>query len=198
MSLETARRVLRIEAQAIEGLLARLDDTRSTAPWRFCWQCKGRVVVTGMGKSGLIGQKIAATFSSTGTPSVFLHPAEALHGDLGMVLGGDAVLAISYGGETEEIVGLLATIKRLALPLVTLTGNARSTLARRATWCSTPACAKRLARSILRPRLPRPSRWPWATRWPSLCWIGAASAMMILRRCIPAGGWARSFCARAT
>ena len=70
--------------------------------------CKGRVVVTGMGKSGLIGRKIAATFSSTGTPSVFLHPAEALHGDLGMMLAGDAVLAISYGGDTEEIVALVA------------------------------------------------------------------------------------------
>src|SRR5260370_35223413 len=82
-----------------------------------------------MGKSGLIGRKIAATFSSTGTPSVFLHPAEALHGDLGMLLGGDAVLAVSYGGETEEIVALLATMKRLGLPLVTFTGNTRSTLA---------------------------------------------------------------------
>ena len=93
------------------------------------FSCKGRVVVTGMGKSGLIGRKIAATFSSTGSPSAFLHPAEALHGDLGMVLAGDVVLAISYGGETEEIIALVATIKRLALPLVTLTGNLRSTLA---------------------------------------------------------------------
>ena len=91
--------------------------------------CKGRVVVTGMGKSGLIGRKIAATFSSTGTPSLFLHPAEALHGDLGMILAGDAVVAISYGGETEEIVALVSTIKRLALPLLTLTGKLRSTLA---------------------------------------------------------------------
>ena len=91
--------------------------------------CKGRVVVTGMGKSGLIGRKIAATLSSTGTPSVFLHPAEALHGDLGMLQAGDTVLAISYGGETEEIVALLATMKRLGLPLVTFTGNTRSTLA---------------------------------------------------------------------
>ena len=110
------------------GLLARLDATFERAV-EILFQCKGRVVVTGMGKSGLIGRKIAATFSSTGTPSVFLHPAEALHGDLGMVLAGDAVLAISYGGETEEIAALLATIKRLGLPLVTLTGNLRSTLA---------------------------------------------------------------------
>jgi arabinose-5-phosphate isomerase len=128
MSIASARRVLRIEMQAIEGLLGRLDASFDSAVETLL-ACKGRVVVTGMGKSGLIGRKIAATFSSTGTPSVFLHPAEALHGDLGMILAGDAVVAISYGGETEEIVALLSTIKRLALPLVTLTGNMRSTLA---------------------------------------------------------------------
>lgn len=128
MSLETARRVLRIEAEAIQGMMARLDQTFDRAV-ETLWACKGRVVVTGMGKSGLIGRKMAATFSSTGTPSVFLHPAEALHGDLGMILAGDAVLAVSYSGETEEIVALLPAIKRLALPLVTLTGNMRSTLA---------------------------------------------------------------------
>jgi arabinose-5-phosphate isomerase len=128
VSLETARRVLRIEAQALEDLLARLDERFNKAVEIFL-QCKGRVVVTGMGKSGLIGRKIAATFASTGTPSSFLHPAEALHGDLGMLVGEDVVLAISYGGETEEIIALLETIKRLSIPLVTLTGNLRSTLA---------------------------------------------------------------------
>ncbi len=128
MSLETARRVLRIEAQALEDLLARLDERFNKAV-EILLQCKGRVVVTGMGKSGLIGRKIAATFASTGTPSSFLHPAEALHGDLGMLVGEDVVLAISYGGETEEIIALLETIKRLSIPLVTLTGNPRSTLA---------------------------------------------------------------------
>jgi arabinose-5-phosphate isomerase len=128
VSIETARRVLRIEMDAIGGLLERLDATFDRAV-DILFGCKGRVVVTGMGKSGLIGRKIAATFSSTGSPSAFLHPAEALHGDLGMVLAGDVVLAISYGGETEEIIALVATIKRLALPLVTLTGNLRSTLA---------------------------------------------------------------------
>jgi arabinose-5-phosphate isomerase len=126
--LETARRVLRIEAEALKELQARLDSGFERAV-EVLLACKGRVVVTGMGKSGLIGRKIAATFSSTGTPSVFLHPAEALHGDLGMLQAGDAVVAVSYGGETEEIVALLATMKRLGLPLVTLTGNTRSTLA---------------------------------------------------------------------
>jgi arabinose-5-phosphate isomerase len=128
MSLETARRVLRIEAEAIEGLSARLD-VRFDRAVELLLACKGRIVVTGMGKSGLIGRKIAATLSSTGTPSLFLHPAEALHGDLGMMLAGDAVLAISYSGDSEEIVALLPTIKRLALPLLTLTGNLKSPLA---------------------------------------------------------------------
>ncbi len=111
MSLETARRVLRIEAEALKDLQERLDAGFERAVDAL-FACKGRVVVTGMGKSGLIGRKIAATLSSTGTPSVFLHPAEALHGDLGTLQAGDTVLAISYGGETEEIVALLATMKR--------------------------------------------------------------------------------------
>jgi arabinose-5-phosphate isomerase len=128
VSLETAKRVLRIEADAIRDLIERLD-ARFVKAVDLLLACKGRVVVTGMGKSGLVGRKIAATLSSTGTPSFFLHPAEALHGDLGMLTRADALLAISYGGETEEIVALLETIKRLGVPLVTLTGNARSTLA---------------------------------------------------------------------
>jgi arabinose-5-phosphate isomerase len=128
VSLETARRVLRIEAEAIRGVLERLD-ARFEQAVELLFQCKGRVVVTGMGKSGLIGRKIAATFASTGTPSLFLHPAEALHGDLGMLVRDDVLLAISYGGETEEIVALLETVKRLNVRMVTLTGNLRSSLA---------------------------------------------------------------------
>jgi arabinose-5-phosphate isomerase len=128
MSLETARRVLRIEAQAIQDVLARLDASFDRAV-DVLFACKGRVVVTGMGKSGLIGRKISGTLSSTGTPSFFLHPAEALHGDLGMLARGDALLAISYGGETQEILNLLETLKRLEIAIVTLTGNLSSTLA---------------------------------------------------------------------
>jgi arabinose-5-phosphate isomerase len=128
MSLDTARRVLKIEAQAIEDMLARLDVSFEKAV-ELLFRCKGRVVVTGMGKSGLIGRKISATLSSTGTPSFFLHAAEALHGDLGMLARGDAMLAVSYGGETEEIVRLLEALKRLEMPLVTLTGHTKSTLA---------------------------------------------------------------------
>ncbi len=128
MSLETARRVLRIEAQAIEDVLARLDNSFARAV-DLLFACKGRVVVAGIGKSGLVGRKISATFSSTGTPSFFLHPAEALHGDLGMLARGDALLAITYGGETQEILNLLESLKRLEIPVVTLTGNPKSTLA---------------------------------------------------------------------
>jgi len=128
MSLESARRVLRLAAQAIEDLHARLDASFERAV-ELLFSCKGRVVVTGMGKSGLIGRKISATLSSTGTPSFFLHPAEALHGDLGMLARGDALLAITYGGETAEILNLLETLKRLEMPIVALTGSAKSTLA---------------------------------------------------------------------
>jgi arabinose-5-phosphate isomerase len=128
MSLETARRVLKIEAQAIQDVLARLDAGFEKAVDLF-FACKGRVVVTGMGKSGLIGRKVSATLASTGTPSLFLHPAEALHGDLGMLVRNDALLAISYGGETGEIIALLDRVKRLEIRMVTMTGNVKSTLA---------------------------------------------------------------------
>ena len=128
MSLDTARRVLRIEAEALADLQQRLDGSFERAV-DVLLACKGRVVVVGMGKSGLIGRKIAATFSSTGTPSVFLHPAEALHGDLGMLMREDVVLAVSYGGETEEIAALLETVKRLGLRMIALTGHPKSTIA---------------------------------------------------------------------
>jgi arabinose-5-phosphate isomerase len=128
VSLDSARRVLRIEAEALGELERRLDASFEQAV-DLLFACKGRVVVIGMGKSGLIGRKIAATLSSTGTPSVFLHPAEALHGDLGMLMRDDAVVAVSYGGETDEIIGLLETVKRLGLRLVALTGRPGSTIA---------------------------------------------------------------------
>jgi arabinose-5-phosphate isomerase len=128
MSIETAKRVLRIEAEAIAGLIERLD-ARFERAVELLYGCKGRVVVTGMGKSGLIGRKIAATFASTGTPSLFLHAAEAAHGDLGMLVAEDVVVAISASGETEELLDLLETLKRLGIRLVTLTAKPQSTLA---------------------------------------------------------------------
>jgi len=128
MSLETARRVLRIEAQAIQDVMARLDGAVESAV-ELLFACKGRVAVTGMGKSGIVGRKISATLSSTGTPSFFLHPAEALHGDLGMLAPGDVILAVTYGGETREIIELLDALKRMEIKLVALTGFAKSTIA---------------------------------------------------------------------
>ena len=126
--LATAKRVLRIEAEAISGLIDRLDNRFEEAV-ELLFACKSRVVVTGLGKSGLIGRKIAATFASTGTPSLFLHAAEALHGDLGMLTGDDVLLAISQSGETEELVELLESVKRLGIHLITMTAQPRSTLA---------------------------------------------------------------------
>ncbi len=122
----TGETVVRIEAEALRALADRIAGPMAVAFQQavellFC--CAGRVVVTGMGKSGLIARKIAATFSSTGTPALYLHPVEALHGDLGMVVRGDVVLALSASGETEEILQLLATIKRLRVPLIAMTGD---------------------------------------------------------------------------
>ena len=128
MSRATARKVFEIESQAILDLRDRIDDSFDRA-LDLLLACSGRVVVTGMGKSGLIGEKISATFASTGTPSLFLHPAEAIHGDLGRIVKGDLVLALSHSGDTEELLSLLPSLKRLGVPLLTLTGNPRSTLA---------------------------------------------------------------------
>lgn len=129
MSIEIGRKVLRIEVDAIERVLDRLDDSFNRAI-ELLLSCQGRVVTSGMGKSGIICRKIAATLSSTGTPSLFLHPAEALHGDLGMLIAGDTVILVSNSGETGEVVRLLGTIKRLGLPVISLLGNPRSTIAR--------------------------------------------------------------------
>jgi len=131
MPRETARKVLEIESQAILDLRERLDASFDRAV-EILFACQGRVVVTGMGKSGLIGQKISATLSSTGTPSLFLHPAEAIHGDLGRIVKGDVVLALSHSGDTQEILTLLPSVKRIGSPLVALTGNPRSMLAQAA------------------------------------------------------------------
>lgn len=126
---ERARQVLAIEAKGIEDLRGKLAGNFAQAV-DILLGVPGKVVLTGVGKSGLIGRKIAATLASTGTPSFFLHPTEGMHGDIGMVRKGDAVIALSNSGETEEIVRILPVFKRLGLPLIALTGNPRSTLAR--------------------------------------------------------------------
>ena len=128
MSIELAKEVLTTEAEAILRLRDRLDETFERAV-ELLATCQGRVVWTGMGKSGIICRKLAATMASTGTPALFLHPAEATHGDLGMVANGDVVVAVSNSGETEELVGLVAYVKRLGMPLVAITSNPQSALA---------------------------------------------------------------------
>ena len=127
-TIATAKRVLRIEADAIAGLIDRLD-ARFEKAVELLHACKGRVVVTGLGKSGLIGRKIAATLASTGTPSLFLHAADALHGDLGVMAAGDILLAVSSSGETEEMVELIEPAKRIGVQIVAMTSNPRSALA---------------------------------------------------------------------
>jgi len=130
-ALTLAKQTFEIEAQALLGLAARQDDGFGAAV-RAMLECRGRVIVMGMGKSGHVGRKIAATLASTGTPAFFVHPAEASHGDLGMVQPGDVVLAISNSGESEELAALLPALKRLDVTLVAMSGQADSTLARHA------------------------------------------------------------------
>jgi arabinose-5-phosphate isomerase len=129
MSIQQGKRVLRIEARAIADLVDRLDHRFAEAV-EFLHGCTGKVIVSGMGKSGLIGQKIAATLASTGTPAFFLHPAEGIHGDLGMLARRDIFIALSNSGETEELLKLLPYVKRLNVPVIALTGRTQSTLAK--------------------------------------------------------------------
>jgi len=129
--LALARKVLETEAAAILALVARLD-TRFERAVELLRECRGRVILTGMGKSGIICRKIAATLTSTGTPALFLHPAEAIHGDLGVIQSDDVVVALSYSGETDEILRLLETIRRLGAKLIAITGSPGSTLAQAA------------------------------------------------------------------
>jgi arabinose-5-phosphate isomerase len=131
MSRATGRKVLEIESEAIRELIPRLDERFDRAV-EVLHGCSGHVVVTGMGKSGLIGQKLSATLASTGTPSLFLHPAEAIHGDLGRIVKGDVVVAISNSGDTAELLALVPTLKRLGVALVALTGRPASPLAQAA------------------------------------------------------------------
>ncbi len=126
---EIARNVLRIEAEALGALVERINDKFIDAI-EIIYACKGRVVVTGMGKSGIIGRKLSATLASTGTPALFLNPAEGIHGDIGMVTRGDVVIAISNSGDTDEIITLLPMLKRMDISIISMTGNPASLLAR--------------------------------------------------------------------
>ena len=128
MIIEQAQKVLAVEAQAIERLIPRINEHFIKAI-ELLLDCKGRVIVTGMGKSGLVGKKIAATLASTGTPSFFLHPAEGIHGDLGMVTADDVVISLSNSGETTEVVSILPIIKRIGASIIAMCGNSQSTMA---------------------------------------------------------------------
>jgi arabinose-5-phosphate isomerase len=129
--IELGRSVIQTESDAVASLVERIDESFARA-CEICLACDGRIVVTGMGKSGHIGSKIAATLASTGTPAFFVHPGEASHGDLGMITPGDAVIAISNSGETAELLVILPLIKRMGIPLISMTGVADSTLAKAA------------------------------------------------------------------
>lgn len=129
MIIEEAKRVIKTEAEALSAMAERIDGAFTRAVETIL-AASGRVVVSGMGKSGLVGQKIASTMASTGTPAFFLHPAEAIHGDLGMIMKGDVVIAISNSGETEEVLRILPVIKRLGATLIGMSGRSESTLAR--------------------------------------------------------------------
>lgn len=129
MILKQAKQVLEIEYKAIKGIIPKLDKNFEQAV-EIISACRGRVIVTGIGKSGLVGRKISATLASTGTPSFFLHPTEGAHGDVGMVMKGDIILAISYSGENEELLNLLPVIKGMGLKLVTITGAIHATMSR--------------------------------------------------------------------
>jgi arabinose-5-phosphate isomerase len=129
MSLKRAKEVIAIEAEAIKALSGRIDKSFLTAV-EIIAQCRGRVIISGMGKTGLIGRKMAATFSSTGTPAIFMHSAEAVHGDLGQVIRQDVLLVLSQSGETEETTRLLPLIKKIGAKIIAITGNPQSTLAK--------------------------------------------------------------------
>jgi arabinose-5-phosphate isomerase len=128
--LKAARRVLKIEEQSLAALRGRINSDFAHAV-ELLAQCRGRVVLAGMGKSGLVCRKIAATFASTGTPALFMHPAEGGHGDLGMLVKGDILIAVSNSGETEEMIRILPTVKRLGIPIISMTGNTSSSMAKR-------------------------------------------------------------------
>jgi len=141
-TLKVARQVLETEADAVRALGQRLDARFADAV-ALIEACQGRVVVTGMGKSGLVAKKLAATLAATGTPALFLHPADGVHGDLGVLVRGDVVIAVSNSGETEELLALVPAIKRLGVPLIVLTGQPVSRNTARSFWTS-PFPARRV------------------------------------------------------
>lgn len=188
-ALETdAQQVLRMEADAILNLIPRVDEHFDAAV-NLILACPGRVVLTGMGKSGIIAHKISATLASTGTPSFYLHPAEGIHGDLGMVTADDVVIALSNSGETGEVLNILPSLRRIGAKLIAMVGNPDSTLAKNSDVLLNVGVEKRPAPWDWPPRPARRPPWPSATPWPWPSWASITSRRSSLRSSIPAAVW---------
>jgi arabinose-5-phosphate isomerase len=164
-ALASAREAISIEAAAVRALEERVDDRFARAV-ELILGCSGRVVVTGMGKSGAVGRKLAATLASTGTPSLFLHPAEGLHGDLGMVAAGDVLIVLSQSGWTDEVTTVISAMKRISVPIIAFTGRDHSPSPTRPPSPSTSPWRKRPAPSASHPPPPPPPSSQWATPSP--------------------------------
>lgn len=189
--LQSARRTMDKEIEALRMMEDELNGNLSKA-LDLMQNTKGRVIVTGMGKSGHIGSKIAATLASTGTPSFFVHPGEASHGDLGMITNDDIVVAISNSGETKELSDIIIYCKRYGIPLIAITKNADSALGRAViSCCNFRMTAKPVRWAWHRPPPPR-QLWCWETFLPSACWNAKASPKPIFASAIRAENWALS------
>ena len=162
--LSYARQIIQTEVRSLAQVAKRLDREFCRAV-QYIYECRGNVIVTGMGKAGLIGQKIMATLASTGTPSHCLHPAEAVHGDLGRIHREDVLLVLSQSGETEEIVRVLPALQELGVPILAITAEPRARWAGLPRWSSTWARSKRPARWAWPRAAARRRCWPWATPW---------------------------------
>lgn len=193
--LEEAKEVLQLEAAGIEKLIPALDQ-RFVNAVTMILESPGRVVVTGMGKSGHIARKVSATLASTGTPALFLHPAEAIHGDLGMVTGQDIILAFSNSGETTEILNILPSLKRIGAKLIAVVGNMNSTLAKTADIVLDATVEKKHARWDLLRRRARQWRSPWGTLWRWFFYQSIILRRINLPSFIPEGHWGASSCSR--
>ncbi len=191
--IQSAQRTIRLEIEAIEGLLPRIDGDFVRA-CELILASKGRVVVVGMGKSGHIGNKIAATLASTGTPAFFVHPAEASHGDMGMITRDDLVLALSNSGETDEILTLLPLIKRLGITLISMTGNSASPLAQAAEVNLDASVEQEACPLNLAPTSSTTVSWCSAMPWPLPCSRRAASPPKTSPSPIRAAPWAGACC----
>jgi arabinose-5-phosphate isomerase len=189
----SGRRVVEIEQAALGAVGAHIG-AEFAAACRLILASRGRVVATGMGKSGHVARKIAATLASTGTPAFYVHPGEAGHGDLGMITDADVVLALSYSGESDEILMLLPVLKRQGNAVIAMTGRAQSTLAREADLHLDVSVRPKPARWTWRRPPAPPPRWRWAMRWRWRCWTRAASPPTISPARTRPAAWAGACC----